>query len=383
MSAFISCVAVSCDPTGVVSSPEIVFDVSYPTAASVAGIMSRLPLQSEHLSEVYDAVESSSGNGYDEEYMLADLFSSPGAGVGDAKIGTKASAPAYDKPLKELFAEYFSEQSLTKAGETDEEYVKECLAALEESDMQIYWPYSDSWDGKTYPVITCDPGYGVESNYGYEVTKDASGNTVVSRILVTEEIAQSRPVWVINHNDDSSFTPLELFRASDSESLSHTKSTSSSGKALLLSTFKAFRNYDTWFGGASEFFIKCGAVDGLSDATEEELKTYSPSVTDLMIVVKRKQIGTTLPYNTLLLSDYSEYLDEMAFLVTEDDGGKRTSWKCSATVKYKSKSYGFDLEIPFNENDDIVWRGKLTRSFFNDDIVKERFGDVEISFELR
>lgn len=380
---FLLCAVSACDPNGVVSSPDIAFDASSPSAASVAGIMSELPLQLEHLSEVYDAVGASSSNGYDEEYMLSDLFSSPGSGVGDAKSDTKASVSVYDSPLKDLFTEYFSKRSTTKAGETDEDYVMECLTALEESDMQIYWPYSDSWDGKTYPIITCDPGYGVESNYGYEISKDANGNKTINRVLVTEEIAQARPVWVINHNDDSAFTPLELFESSESSSESIARSESGSGKMLTIRSFKAYRNYDTWFGGASEFFIKCGAVDGLSDASEDDLKLYSPSVTDLMIVVKRKQIGTTLKYNTILLTDYSEYLDEMAFLVTEDDGGKRTSWKCSATVKYKSKSYGFDLEIPFNEDDDIVWRGKLTRTFFENDITSCRFGDVEIGFALQ
>ena len=57
----------------------------------VAKILSAIPLQQSHLVEVYQAVTSSSRNGYDEEYTMRDLFDSPGRGVGDAP-GSKSSA---------------------------------------------------------------------------------------------------------------------------------------------------------------------------------------------------------------------------------------------------------------------------------------------------
>ena len=58
--------------------------------SDVARILSGLPLQSGHLAEVHDAVSASSGNGYDEEYLLSDLFNAPGAGVGGNGESTKA-----------------------------------------------------------------------------------------------------------------------------------------------------------------------------------------------------------------------------------------------------------------------------------------------------
>ena len=60
--------------------------------SDVAKILSELPLENEHLDEVYDAVSSSTGHGYDEEYRLTDLFEAPGAGVGDNGKPTKANA---------------------------------------------------------------------------------------------------------------------------------------------------------------------------------------------------------------------------------------------------------------------------------------------------
>lgn len=113
------------------------------------------------------------------------------------------------------------------------------------------------------------------------------------------------------------------------------------------------------------------------------MRLYNPSVTDFMIVIRRSEKGKDIPFNTIMLSDFSNQLDMLAFLVTEDDGGTTTSWKCSATVKIQSKSYGFDLDIPYHDKDDIVWRGQLAATFFQEaDIVSGRFGDVEISFAL-
>jgi len=154
--------AVSCD-SGVndirLPSPHEGF-----TLQDMAQIISGLPMDREHLSEVHDAVSSSSGNGYDEEYMLSDLLASPGAGVGDDRRGTRAPA-SYGKPMRELLADYFASLPSTRSGESD---VQEYLDALSSSDIQIYWPYSEDWDGESYPVVTFDPGMGADSNYGYD-----------------------------------------------------------------------------------------------------------------------------------------------------------------------------------------------------------------------
>ena len=143
------------------------------------------------------------------------------------------------------------------------------------------------------------------------------------------------------------------------------------------------RNYDSWFGGASEFWVRVGSVEGFNATTDEELKLYYPSVTDFMIVVRRRDLGKDLPYEALLVSDFTPQLDKLAFLLVEDDGGSRTQWKAEVAVKIQSKSYGVSIDIPYNEKDDIVWRGQLSARFFEEeDVVTGRFGDVVCSFEL-
>ena len=358
---------------------EIEADLSL---GNVARILSALPLGQEHLEEVYDAVNSSWGNGYDEEYMMSDLFQSPGAGVGSGGAATKAGG--YACPLRDLFEDYFDSMPMTKAGASAKAYIE----ALSSSDMQIYWPYSDSWDGERYPIVTFDPGYGAESNYGYEVKVDEDGVHVVDSVFVDEAVAMQRPVWVINRNDDSAFSPAELISRSSAAQTKADEGTA--GKILKIKSFTMLHNYDSWFGGGSEFFIKCGAVDGFKASKDEDLKNYSPTVTDFEVNVRRKEIKIPHELNCILLTNFTPQMETLAFLVTEDDGGTTTSWDASATVKYNSKQYGFEIKLPYKDKDDIVWRGQLSRSFFFPEEVGKkpqktiagRFGDVEITFEL-
>jgi hypothetical protein len=58
----------------------------YQELSQTAALLSRLPLGNEQMNEVLDAVKASTNNGFDEEYMLADLFSLPGSGVGDRAL---------------------------------------------------------------------------------------------------------------------------------------------------------------------------------------------------------------------------------------------------------------------------------------------------------
>ena len=85
----------------------------------------------------------------------------------------------------------------------------------------------------------------------------------------------------------------------------------------------------------------------------------------------------------MLVSEWTPQLEECVFLMIEDDGGKQTSWKASGVVKIKSRSYGFEVELPFRRNDDLVWRGKLSSNYFEKYNGKpNRFGDVSVTFSF-
>ncbi len=376
----------SCDeiPIELENLPDQTF---VPELEEVSGLISSLPVSVEQMTEVFSAVSSSSINGYDEEYTMRDLFLTPGAGVGDEASATKAEV--YKRPMRDLIEEYLGEKMKTKAGAVDEKSVKEYIESLISSDIQIYWPYSEDWDGQTLPVITFDPCSEASANIGYRICVDEEGNRYTEEVIVDEKLAESSPVWVVNRNDDGNFKTLEMRRKEDPQWGQGGEVLVKSGddqdyKMLVLKEFCALRNFDSWFGGASEFLVKCGAVEGFTASTEAEMRVYQPTITDFMISVKRKNVGKTLPFNAVLISDWSDQLEKFAFLVIEDDGGTVTSWKCSAVVKVNSKSYGFEMEIPYRDRDDIVWRGMLSTSYFQKyDGEVGHFGDVDLTFEIR
>ena len=357
-------------------------DVALMSRKELARMLSVLPIGEEQMNEVYDAVNSSASNGYDEEYMMADLLTVPGAGVGEDRTRAAGKAAAYSVPIKTLLENYLAGHSslVAKSGADD---VQRYLDELRDSGMQIYWPYSENWDGESLPLVTFDPGNGAESNYAYVIGSSGGGYEVVDSVFVDETVAQSRPVWVINQNDDCGSIPIASLLSAKSWWDEDEEDGDVEKYNLYIKDFTMLRQYDSWFAGASEFHVWCGGVNGFYASTEEQLRNYSPSVTDFVVVVKRSEVGVKKHFNAVLVTDFSDQLDKLAFLIVEDDGGTRTSWKCSASVKIKSKTYGFDIDIPFHTSDDVVWRGQLGATYFSKGkTIEGRFGDVKVSFAL-
>ena len=343
----------------------------------VARLLSAVSLEAEHLEEVHRAALVSAGNGYDEEYRMKDLFAAPGTGVGE-EVSTKV-ADTWRHPLRDALREAFLS---TKASDGEGSAWLDSLAL---SDVQIYWPGSDDWDGSTLPVITYDPGEGATRNEGFAVQPDGT----VKKVMVDEQMVLERPVWVINRNSDAEYKSLELLRREDPSwgsgggDILVKSGEDTELKSLVLRSLKARRQFDSWFAGASEFFVKIGAIENFVASTEAELRLYDPTITDFMIVVRRKQMGEEVPFNAVLVSEWSRQLTSCALMIIEDDGGTRNTWKCSAVVKVESKSYGVELELPLYSRDDIVWRGSLSRRYLEKySGMARQYGDVDLVMEL-
>lgn len=423
-------------------------NASYISLSEVTQILSALPISQQHVKEVHDAVTASSSNGYDEEYTMKNLFAAPGSGVGDRVVRSSGGAASqaadcqlvrssddksarsserYNMPLCKLIQEHLHSRVSTRSAvdqTLDRLGVDGFLHALEESDIQIYWPFSENHSSDKMPIITFDPEDGSDVNIGYRLIEDGDGFRHVEEVIVDEEMAEEYPVWVVNRNSDAGYSSLEMLRREDPDwgegggdiivnpkgvagtrsvagamaiaDVTGTKPGAASAgtktgevsdgtqfKTLILKDFIMKRNYDSWFAGASEFFVKVGSVEDFTASTEAELRLYSPSVTDFMIVVKRSQIGQPLPFNAVLVTDWSDQMTHCAFMITEDDGGTITTWDCTALVRVASKSYGVEIKIPFNSRDDVVWRGQLASSWLEKNSSKTaHFGDVDLTFEL-
>ena len=363
----------------------------YVSLDEVAGLMAALPMERVHLCEVHDAVSASSRNGYDEEYTMANLFTVPGAGIGDEGILVTRGDKAYESPLRGLIRDYLCSMVQTKSvRNTDPESWLDFVA---ESDMQIYWPYSENWDGETYPVLTFDPEDGSEVNIGYKLLIDENGFRHVEEVVVDEALAQRQPVWVINRNSDSRYMSLEMLRKRDPDwgegggSIIVTPGgatrASSSGRSLILKSFTAGSHHDSWFAGAAEYILRLGALENFTASTEAELRLYNPLVTEFMVKVKRSQVKIPQELNVLLVSDWTDQMETCAFMITEDDGGTIKEWECTALVRVASRSYGIELKLPFYSYDDIIWRGSVARKWLDGNEEKiGHFGDIDLTFEV-
>ena len=355
------------------------------TLDEVARLLATVPLGDAQVAEVRNAVASSSGNGYDEEYPMRQVFETPGTGVGGAPA---TRVEAYPEPLRDLLAAEIRKHYGTRSLDADT-----FVDALSSSDVQIYWPFSDEFEGDEQPVITFDPGGRETRNIGWIRLEDGS----LEEVIVDEAMARERPVWVINRNRDAEYQSLEMRRRKDPDwgqgggligpvkagSAPGTRAGDHEFKTLVLRSFKANRQFDTWFCGGSEIWVKCGAIEDFWASTDAELRLYSPSITDFLIVIRRKQVGEVLDFNAVLVSEWTGMLDNCAFMMVEDDGGTMATWKCAAMVKYNSRSYGFEIEIPLRTRDDIIWRGALTRTYIErNNGVTGHFGDVELVLEL-
>lgn len=371
-----------------IPSPDVSREPAVVSLPELAHVFANLPLEKEHLEEVHSAVSASIGNGYDEEYMIADLFNSPGKGVGSSEVETRALEGKWENPIRSLLISYLDASFATRASSEDYLSAEDYIEALVASDVQIYWPYADRWDGVQYPVITFDPGVEAASNEGYMMTPDGE----VKCVVVTEELAREKPVWVINRNDDSMYKSIEMLRMEDPDwgkgggiVVKPTRAGAASDvKTMCLKSIRLKKNLDCWLAGGSELFVRSGSVENFTASTEAEMRLYSPSITDFMIEIRRSQVGTMVPFDAVLVSEWTEQLQSLAFMITEDDGGTQTTWKCSATVKVESKSYGFDISLPMNTRDDIVWRGQLSRKYFEkNNEVEGHFGDSDLIFTIQ
>ena len=333
----------------------------------VARLFAALPVGEAQVAEVRDAVSASAGNGYDEEYTLQNLFEAPGSGVGSAPATRVA---AYPEPLRDLLAAEVRRQFGTRA-EDPEAF----LNALSASDVQLYWPFSEDFTSDEAPIVTFNPGDNSSRNIGYIRREDGT----VEEIVVDEETYQTLEMRR-REDPDWGLGGSILVRSGAGP---ETRASGKEFKTLVLRSFKSKRNFDSWLAGGSEVWVKCGAIEDFNASTEAELRLYTPSITDFLIVVRRKDVGKELTFNAVLVSEWTGMLDNCAFMMVEDDGGTQTSWKCSAMVKYNSRSYGFEIEIPLRSRDDIIWRGALTRSYIEKyNGVTGHFGDVDLVLEL-
>lgn len=281
------------------------------------------------------------------------------------------------------------------------------LKVLENSDAQIYWPYSDEWDQKTMPVVAYIPenvvdpeDYNPEYIWAYKKITLPDGTERVDSLYINEEYAEANPVWIVNINetkyddlpalsDGERVAPsgltyphkIEIQDPLPERVLEKTPITWNPEPILppvvnpkpqqkkvytvYLGKFRATRQYDSWISGASEFVIQMGSIDDFNLTDPDALMSLSPAINKYCIKIKRKAIKKKkwFEIHSVMASNWSENQLSAAFMIHEDDGGGRREQKFDIGVKIGSKSYGFNIGLNWKRRDDMVGNKVYKRDY--------------------
>ncbi len=195
-------------------------------------------------TEIHNSVSASANKGIDENLYLCELW------MDEPKV--KVSSSVESSILKTRLEQYFKNKA-TKS-ESVIEYLKN-------SDWVIYWPYSEYWDGKTLPTITCAPtNIEQEWNYGYKIYYNDNGEQVAERVYVDDDYAFEHPVWIIKEESEQQYSSLPNFNKGEFSKGSTYYSSPNTKTINQVHVWRMVRaqvtkQYDSIFQGGSEFKI--------------------------------------------------------------------------------------------------------------------------------
>lgn len=365
--AYLSLGLFSCTNTDEPMTPQTPAGVSDKSVnddtKAIADLMTSIPLSEDIVNEVFSAVSAGLENGIEESYYFADVM---------AESSTK-SATRSDNSGANLGNELRRLLTTTRSSAGVDADI------LEYGDYQIYWPYSEDWDGKTKPVITFVPEDNSQLwNYGYRQTEEG-----VETIIVNEEFMEKNPVWIINKADipydelpnfnnnecskngiyycPQNVTPSKISTSNSNE----TRAGGTPVYTVYLGKFMSEKNYDSVWNGGSEFAIQMGAIENMVITSQEQLRSTSPTVTYIRITRSRKDIKKKrwIESNTVLSSDWQPNENNAGFCIYEEDQGGTKYWEMSLSTKIKGIDIPFTLKMPYGSGDDLIYKIVYHRNF--------------------
>jgi len=332
----------------------------------IAELMTSISLDEDIVNEVFSAVSNGLENGVEESYYFADVLSESSA---KSAPKSRNSVSKLGDEIRQILNTSRSQTSI----DTD---------ILSYGDYQIYWPYSEDWDGKTKPVITFVPEDVSQLwNYGFKQTENG-----IDTIIVNEEYMETHPVWIINKADipydelpnfndgeisKNGISYITRKRISTIESSDNQEVTSSSRAAgepvytVYLGQFMADKNYDDVWNGGSEFAIQMGAIENVVITSQEQLRSTNPKITYIRITRSRKDIKNKrwATANAVMSSDWQPNENNAGFCIYEEDQGGTKYWDMSLSIKIKGVDTGFTLKMPYGSGDDYIYRTVYSRNF--------------------
>lgn len=204
----------------------------------VFNIFLKLDIDKNLVQEVHKMAISSIQKGNDEKVLMKEIISY------EKNLPTTMQ-PLIGKICKEIKGNSRSFQNSDK------------LDQLENSNVYIYWPYSENWDGEELPALLLNSFEDDKDTDDFNAFVISNNNGVYSykQIIVNEEYAKQHPVWVINQEENSSTLLDDLDYCNNIESILTRSSNNTEVNEWVLDSMRVTHQYDSWINGGSEFEI--------------------------------------------------------------------------------------------------------------------------------
>lgn len=249
--------------------------------------------------------------------------------------------------------------------------------------LEIYWPYSEDWDGVSQPVVTLLPSNyeddrgaagGNEDHavvaYKFSTVKD--GISGIDTLLVNEEYAMNNPVWVVRNQSVKKDDLINLKRNNDfnkitprNENLISKKQTVARSTTpykiaeTTVASIKSEKQHDDWLNGGSEYYIYW-----FFPVKDFGLSTHK----SMEIHFSRKEIKNKTTKNITFMANYDwdKGQSHNKLKVLEYDPGSdiKINVKFFSKIKIGEAEIGreFSTDIKINRGDDDIMDHTIPRT---------------------
>lgn len=358
-----------------------------------ARAMTALNLDEIIIKEIYDAVSRSVDCGLDEVYFFREALGE------DSKVFAKQSNVGR---LLKAKLEAFPDNDAVK-------YINEFWGNYADKDrFQIYWPYSENWDGKTMPKFAA-------KSVVYSVSE--SGLLVIEDML-TDEYAKKNPVLVINDS------PIRYSEIPDFAVTNYVKQdkittiyypTYKYGENIEnVSNYLTNNDIDSYFANRKEkvyslwleslaltslqmdkavsgggVYMTCYVAnfDGMKIVSQSDLDNSQPNYWANRFCIRRQfckydQVGEFVTANILLSGDANLYVMQLPTSVYIETGSeikwrspkRENVWYYSETGEFISKS----VDMPYIEYGEGSYRFGFSVDLCRPGVMSSHYGTEDL-----
>lgn len=332
----------------------------------VANLLCCTDIDTTFMRELFDVIKMSLSEGKDEIAPLSQIF-------GDETLNGKQNSIIVRK------MSCINDKGLTRRFINSDMDICGILKELPNSNVIIYWPYSEKWNGKDLPVIVCAPDdENVESCEGFKLSTDRKGKIIVNKMIVNEDYSKLHPVWIVKEaENDKGVVYLKPSLESPKEAQLYNSTRSlNTVNTWKLTKMKVTHQYDSWIAGGSEFDIQ---------VVYPIIPGYAGTSTKLRVEFSRSEISEKREKNLdlILNTNWREEQLTNGILITEADGGSDVDYSISYSYKDSSGgTYSGSYTLHYKDSDYLVGQMSIDRDYvlINHDFVFN--GDVFMTMPI-